>query len=578
MIARKLRDKARTIAAHLLEASEDDLEWENGAFHVKGSPDKSKTIQDCAFAAYTNLPDGLEAGLEGVTYYDPPNMTFPFGTYAAVVEIDRGTGEWKVLRVVAVDDCGVRINPMIVEGQITGGLTEGFAIAAMELITFDDDGNCIGSSFMDYLLPTAWETPKFEMHETVTPSPHHPFGAKGVGESATVGSPAAYVNAVVDALAHAGDSQPRDAGHAREGVAGAGGGGPGGVTPDDVIVMAGRLAADGEPYVLATVVRVRRPASTRPGDRALVRADGSIAGWVGGACAEPVVIRESLRALAAGEPRLVRIGPEGDLDPDGADVVVATTCASEGTVEVLLEPCVAGPLLAVVGDSPAARALSELAPAVGWRVSREVAGGPDAVVIAAMGRGDEDTLQAALASGAGYVGLVASTRRAASVFDVLRERGVDDAALARVRSPAGLDLGPLRQEEIAVAVLAELVAWRHSAAGRRLERGRRDGRRGRRSGVRDARADPAGRRDGRRRRRRVSLLLLGLPRAVRGRPGPLHWRRDGVSERAGGRRRASPRSSPRPSGAASVLDVGCGSGRLAVELAAGRGRRSRAST
>ena len=147
------------------------------------------------------------------------------------------------------------------------------------------------------------------------------------------------------------------------------------MTPDDVIVMAGRLAADGEPYVLATVVRVRRPASTRPGDRALVRADGSIAGWVGGACAEPVVIRESLRALAAGEPRFVRIGPEGDLDPDGADVVVATTCASEGTVEVLLEPCVAGPLLAVVGDSPAARALSQLAPAVGWRVSRTATAG-----------------------------------------------------------------------------------------------------------------------------------------------------------------------------------------------------------
>jgi xanthine dehydrogenase accessory factor len=237
------------------------------------------------------------------------------------------------------------------------------------------------------------------------------------------------------------------------------------VTPDDVIVLAGRLAADGEPYVLATVVRVRRPASTRTGDRALVRADGSIAGWVGGACAEPVVIRESLRALAAGEPRLVRIGPEGDDDPDGVDVVVATTCASEGTVEVLLEPCVAGPLLAVVGESPAARALSQLAPTVGWRVSREVAGSPDAVVIAAMGHGDEDTLQAALGSGAGYVGLVASTRRAASVFAVLRDRGINDAALARVRSPAGLDLGPLRQEEIAVAVLAELVAWRHSAAG-----------------------------------------------------------------------------------------------------------------
>ncbi len=204
VISRKLRDKARTIASHLLEAAEDDLEWENGAFHVKGAPDRAKTIQEIAFAAYTDLPDDVEAGLEGVHYYDPPNMTFPFGTYAVVVEVDRGTGEWKVKRVVAVDDCGVRINPMIVEGQIMGGLTEGFGIAAMELITFDEEGNCIGSNFVDYLLPTSWETPAFELGETVTPSPHHPIGAKGVGESATVGSPAAYVNAVVDALAHAG--------------------------------------------------------------------------------------------------------------------------------------------------------------------------------------------------------------------------------------------------------------------------------------------------------------------------------------------------------------------------------------
>jgi aerobic carbon-monoxide dehydrogenase large subunit len=204
MVARKLRDKAQGIAAHLLEASPDDLEWEGGRFVVKGAPEKSKTIQEIAFAAYTDLPEGMEPGLEGVHYYDPPNMTFPFGTYAVVVEIDRGTGEWKPKRVVAVDDCGVRINPMIVEGQIMGGLAEGFGIAAMELITFDEDGNCIGANFVDYLLPTSWETPHFELGETVTPSPHHPIGAKGVGESATVGSPAAFVNAVVDALAHAG--------------------------------------------------------------------------------------------------------------------------------------------------------------------------------------------------------------------------------------------------------------------------------------------------------------------------------------------------------------------------------------
>jgi carbon-monoxide dehydrogenase large subunit len=204
MIARKVRDKGKEIAAHLLEAAPDDIEFEAGSFFVKGSPDKAVTIQDVAFAAYTNPPEGLEPGLEGVHYYDPPNMTFPFGTYVVVVEVDAETGEWKVRKMVAVDDCGVRINPMIVEGQIHGGLAEGFAIAAMQQITFDEDGNCIGSNFMDYLIPTAWETPRFETYETVTPSPHHPIGAKGVGESATVGSPAAFVNAVIDALAHRG--------------------------------------------------------------------------------------------------------------------------------------------------------------------------------------------------------------------------------------------------------------------------------------------------------------------------------------------------------------------------------------
>ena len=200
MVARRVREKATKLAAHLLEVSEDDIEFAAGKFSVKGAPDKVVSIQDTAFAAYTNFPQGMEAGLEGVYYYDPPNLTFPFGTYAVAVEVDEDTGEWKVRRMVAVDDCGVRINPMIVEGQIHGGLTEGYGIAAMELITFDESGNCIGSNFLDYLLPTAWETPKFELFETVTPSPHHPIGAKGVGESATVGSPAAYVNAVIDAL------------------------------------------------------------------------------------------------------------------------------------------------------------------------------------------------------------------------------------------------------------------------------------------------------------------------------------------------------------------------------------------
>jgi carbon-monoxide dehydrogenase large subunit len=202
--ARKIRDKAKKIAAHLLEVSEDDLEWEPGKFSVKGAPQKAKTIQEIALAAYTNHPQGMEAGLEAVNYYDPPNLTFPFGSYIAVVDIDRGTGAVTLRRFVAIDDCGNIINPMIVEGQVHGGLTMGLAPALFEEISYDESGNIQGGSFMDYLLPTAMETPKWETGNTVTPSPHHPLGAKGVGESATVGAPPAIANAVVDALGHLG--------------------------------------------------------------------------------------------------------------------------------------------------------------------------------------------------------------------------------------------------------------------------------------------------------------------------------------------------------------------------------------
>ncbi len=202
--ARKIRDKAQKIAAHLLEVRPDDLEWKDHKFQVKGVPDKAKTMAEIAFAAYTNHPPGMEAGLEAVDYYDPPNLTYPFGSYICVVDIDKETGEVKIRRFVAVDDCGTIINPMIVEGQIHGGLTMGLAPALLEEIHYDENGNILGGSFMDYLLPTAVETPKWETAKTTTPSPHHPIGAKGVGESATVGAPAAIVNAVVDALAHLG--------------------------------------------------------------------------------------------------------------------------------------------------------------------------------------------------------------------------------------------------------------------------------------------------------------------------------------------------------------------------------------
>jgi len=204
LAARKIRAKAKTIAAHLLECSEADLDWEPGKFFVKGVPGRSKTIQECAFAAYTNMPQGMEPGMEATHYYDPPNLTFPFGSYICVVDIDRGTGEVKVRRFVAVDDCGNIINPMIVDGQIHGGLAQGVGPALYEEIGYDEDGNVYGGSFLDYYVPTALECPKWETDKTVTPSPHHPLGAKGVGESATVGAPPAIANAVVDALSHLG--------------------------------------------------------------------------------------------------------------------------------------------------------------------------------------------------------------------------------------------------------------------------------------------------------------------------------------------------------------------------------------
>jgi aerobic carbon-monoxide dehydrogenase large subunit len=204
MVSRKIADKAKLIAGHLLEAAAEDIEIENGKLFVRGTPSQSVTIQDVALAAYSNLPDDMQYGLEDVHYYDPPNLTYPYGSYVVVVEVDAETGQWHVQRMVALDDCGVRINPMIVDGQIQGGLTEGFAMSSMQWITFDPEGNCIGSNFTDYLVPTAWETPRFELLAMCTPSPHHPIGAKGIGESATVGSPAAFVNAVIDAVAHLG--------------------------------------------------------------------------------------------------------------------------------------------------------------------------------------------------------------------------------------------------------------------------------------------------------------------------------------------------------------------------------------
>jgi carbon-monoxide dehydrogenase large subunit len=202
LVARKVRDKAKIIASGMLEVSVADLEWTKGEFHVKGDPERSVTIQQIALRAHGagDLPEGIEGGLEAQICYNPVNLTYPFGAYICVVDVDPGTAVVKVRRFVAVDDCGTRINPMIIEGQVHGGLTDGVGMALMQMIAFDEEGNCLGGSLMDYLIPTALEVPTWETGYTVTPSPHHPIGAKGIGESATVGSPPAVVNAVVDAL------------------------------------------------------------------------------------------------------------------------------------------------------------------------------------------------------------------------------------------------------------------------------------------------------------------------------------------------------------------------------------------
>ncbi|HKY78089.1 MAG TPA: molybdopterin cofactor-binding domain-containing protein [Acidimicrobiia bacterium] len=202
MATDKVIDKARTIAAHQLEVAEDDLEFANGSFSVKGTPDKAIPIQGIAFAAFTghNLPDGLEPNLRAEASFDPPNFVFPFGTHVCVVEVDEETGRVDLLRYVAVDDCGNQINPMVVEGQIHGGIVQGVAQALFEEASYDEDGNLLTSTLADYLVPSAAEMPSFDLGSTVTPSPTNPLGVKGIGEAGTIASTPAVINAIVDAL------------------------------------------------------------------------------------------------------------------------------------------------------------------------------------------------------------------------------------------------------------------------------------------------------------------------------------------------------------------------------------------
>ncbi len=200
MAGRKIRAKAQMIAAYLLEVHDDDVEFDVDRFVVKGAPERFKTMKEIAYAAYNQAIPGLEPGLEAVSYYDPPNMTYPFGAYVCVMDIDVDTGVPEIRRFYALDDCGTRINPMVIEGQIHGGLTEALAVALGQEIAYDDMGNVKTGTLMDFFLPTAWEVPNYETDYTVTPSPHHPIGAKGVGESPHVGGVPCFSNAVQDAF------------------------------------------------------------------------------------------------------------------------------------------------------------------------------------------------------------------------------------------------------------------------------------------------------------------------------------------------------------------------------------------
>lgn len=200
--AGKIREKARRYAAHMLEASVDDIEVDGANFRVKGSPDKVKTLQEIAFALDLgfSLPEGMEPYLDETVYHDTPNCTWPFGTHVAIVEIDEETGKVELVRYVAVDDVGKKINPMIVDGQLHGGIAQGVGQALWEGAVYDDDGQLLTGSMLDYALPRASWLPPFELGETITPSPVNPLGVKGVGEAGAIASTAAVANAVIDAL------------------------------------------------------------------------------------------------------------------------------------------------------------------------------------------------------------------------------------------------------------------------------------------------------------------------------------------------------------------------------------------
>ena len=398
LVARKVRDKAQIIASGMLEVSVADLEWEKGSFHVKGDPGRSVTIQDIAMRAHGagDLPEGIEGGLEAQICYNPENLTYPFGAYICVVDVDPGTAVVKVRRFIAVDDCGTRINPMIIEGQVHGGLTDGVGMALMEMISFDEDGNCLGGSLMDYLIPTVARGAALgdrpHGHPVAAP-PDRRQGRRRVGHGGVAAGDRQRGRRRAQAVRrparrHAADpvagvgrhAGPRDAADLGGWFQGA----PVRSLGTSLRAHEGRNRADTAvrshrpAHPLARAVRAgdggARPgaelgARRRPGDRALGRLHRglrrrSVRGRLGA--------HRALGALETGEGVLLRVLPEAeDSFPDSpAPAWSSTPACPEARWRSTSSRCCPPRLLHLVGSSPTAEAVAELAPALGFVVQR----------------------------------------------------------------------------------------------------------------------------------------------------------------------------------------------------------------
>ena len=489
VVSRKVRDKARLIAATMLETRPEDLAWEKGRWYVKGDPEKGALIEEIAERAYSGepMPAEMEGGLDAQVIYDPPNLTYPYGAYIAVVDIDSDTAQVTVRRFIAVDDCGVRINPMVVDGQIHGGLAEGIGIALMELISFDEEGNCLELVVHGLPDPDRARVPRLRARRDGHAVPAPPARRQGRRR-------------VAERRLAAGDRQRGDRRAARDARGrphrhalhpGSRLGGDAGATRAAAMIPAAlarrsqELAAARVPFVTATVVRAQSPTSVEAGDVALVLGDGTIEGFVGGVCAEQSVRAYSLIALERGEPMLLRILPDrarATRRPRGRD-------RERGRSRDGAQPL---PLRRSDRGLPGARAPRPAGPrgrrhadrgsgAADRRGARARDGGRDrradrtraATTSRLSSRHTDATscIRCAAASSPACPTSVSSPAPSAepACSRSLRGDGVAEELLERIDVPAGIEIGSRTAAEIALSILAKVVEVRRAAGA--AERG-----------------------------------------------------------------------------------------------------------